>query len=179
MMLFQLVTHQPQALGRILQGTPVWVWGLLAALMALGLSQTLARQASTARVLALPVAMSVFSLFGVVSVFSSSGRLGATLAVWLVSAASVMFALRQLKPARHARFDPQARRFHLPGSWMPLVLIAAIFSLKYAVGIELALQPQTAQQPAFALTVCAVYGALTGLFAARALALWRMAAARH
>ena len=42
MMLFQLVTHQPQAVGRILQGTPVWVWGLLGALMALGLSQALA-----------------------------------------------------------------------------------------------------------------------------------------
>ena len=68
---------------------------------------------------------------------------------------------------------------HADGSALPLVLIAASVSLKYVVGIELALQPQTAQQPAFALTVCAVYGALTGLFAARALALWRMAAARH
>ncbi|WP_291010503.1 DUF6622 family protein [Hydrogenophaga sp.] len=179
MMLFQLVTHQPQAVGRILQGTPAWVWGLLAALMALGLSQTLARQASTARVLALPAAMSVLSLVGVVSAFSSSGRLGATLVAWLASAAAVMFVLRHLKPARHARFDPQARRFHLPGSWLPLVLIAAIFSLKYMVGIELALQPQTAQQPTFALTVCAVYGALTGIFAARALALWRMTTASH
>ena len=179
MMLFQLVTHQPQAVGRILQGTPAWVWGLLAALMALGLSQTLARQASTARVLALPLAMSLLSLLGVVSAFSRSGWLGATLAMWMVSASAMMFTLRQLKPPRHARFDPQARRFHLPGNWMPLVLIAAVFSLKSVVGIELALQPQTAQQPAFALTVCAAYGALTGLFAARALALWRMTASSH
>ena len=62
---------------------------------------------------------------------------------------------------------------------MPLALITAVFALKYAVGIELALQPQAAQQPAFALTVCALYGALTGLFAARALALWRLTHARN
>ena len=38
-MLIQMLVHQPQMLGPVLMHTPTWVWGLLATLTALGLSQ--------------------------------------------------------------------------------------------------------------------------------------------
>lgn len=35
-MLIQIATHQPQMLSAIVKHTPIWVWGLLAALLWLG-----------------------------------------------------------------------------------------------------------------------------------------------
>ena len=58
-MLIQIVRH-----------TPPWVWGLLAALVALGLSQTLPRQMSTRRVTVLPIVLLALSLAGVATTFS-------------------------------------------------------------------------------------------------------------
>lgn len=39
-MLIQVATHQPRRLPAIVQHTPVWVWGLLAALLWLGTLHT-------------------------------------------------------------------------------------------------------------------------------------------
>ena len=39
-MLIQIATHQPQMLSAIVKHTPIWVWGLLAALLWLGLPFT-------------------------------------------------------------------------------------------------------------------------------------------
>ena len=41
----------------ILQHTPVWVWGLLAVLVTLGLSQTRSRELSLTRVTVLPLVL--------------------------------------------------------------------------------------------------------------------------
>ena len=47
-MLIQMLVHHPQMLGTILKHTPTWVWGLLAALIALGLAPARSRSASLA-----------------------------------------------------------------------------------------------------------------------------------
>ena len=58
---------------------------------------------------------------------------------------------------------------------MPLALILGIFLTKYFVGVELALQPTLASSSEFALQIGTLYGVFNGLFAARALRLWRLA----
>jgi hypothetical protein len=75
-MLIQILTQQPHMLGAILKGTPVWVWGLLAALLALGASQLPDRKLSLPRVTMVPIAMLGFALFGMVSAFGNSGQPG-------------------------------------------------------------------------------------------------------
>ena len=57
---------------------------------------------------------------------------------------------------------------------MPMALIMAIFLTKYFVGVELALQPTLAASGEFALQIGTLYGIFNGLFAARALRLWRL-----
>ena len=57
---------------------------------------------------------------------------------------------------------------------MPLGLILGIFLTKYFVGVELALQPALARDSSFALQIALLYGVFNGLFAARALRLWRL-----
>ena len=71
-------------------------------------------------------------------------------------------------------YDPARRQFQLPGSWVPMALIMGIFLTKYFVGVELALQPALARDSSFALQIALLYGVFNGLFAARALRLWRL-----
>jgi hypothetical protein len=62
-------------------------------------------------------------------------------------------------------------RFGLRGSPWPLLLMWAIFGLRYAVAVQLVFHPALAQQTVLALAAPLLYGTLSGLFAARA---WRV-----
>ena len=158
-------------LNLILTQTPKWVWALLAALLWLGLSQTVSRTASLSRVTIMPLAMIGLSIFGVLSVFGTNLT---SLMVWL-AAGAVMFALILCTTrSQSIRYDPTKRLFSLPGSWVPLALILGIFVTKYVVGVMTALQPSLAQEANFALPIVALYGAFSGVFLSRAVRLWRL-----
>lgn len=175
-MLMHILIHQPCMLGTIVQHTPTWVWVLLAALLVLGVSQFVPRRASQARAALLPVVMTVFALFGLVTAFTGvEQRLSAT-AVWLVCTVSCTALALWLRPEASAatRFDSATRQFALPGSALPLLMILGIFLIKYGVGVELALQPGLASDLMFALGVAAVYGLFNGIFTARFLRLWQL-----
>ena len=75
-MLLQLIAQHPQALAQVVKNTPVWVWGLLAGLTALGLSQLRTRTVGALRTAIIPVAMTCLSLYGMVSAFGASPLLG-------------------------------------------------------------------------------------------------------
>ena len=75
-MLLQLLADHPQAVVPVLRQTPVWVWGLLAAFLALGLSQLRERTASLARVSLMPLAMTRFSGSGPYSAFGATPHRG-------------------------------------------------------------------------------------------------------
>ena len=173
-MLIQLLTQRPDAIGTILQRTPVWVWGLLAALLALGISQLKGRQVGLRRVVIVPVAWLGFALYGIYSAFGNSGQLVAALIAWLVAAASVTAILLQSLPQGDTRFEAASQTFSVPGSVVPLLLILGIFMTKYIVGIELAMNATLAQDASFVLPIALLYGAFNGIFTARALRLLRM-----
>ena len=177
-MLIQLLIQHPSALGSIVRNTPTWVWGLLAALLVLGTSQLFHRRANLARAGLMPVAMTVFSIYGMVSAFAASPMLGTALTLWFAAAlACTAVALRWRAAAPEgSRFDPVSRQFELPGSVVPMALILGIFLTKYIVGIELAMQASVARDAGFVLGVALLYGAFNGLFVARALRLWRLVA---
>jgi hypothetical protein len=175
-MLIQLLIHQPRAIGSVLGNTPVWVWGLLAGLLALGASQLFQRKASLLRVNLLPLSMTALSVFGTFTALRMSGQLTAALALWLLVAVATALAAMAWRPQapRGTVYDPARREFHLPGSAVPLLLIACIFLTKYAVGVELAMQPGLVRQSAFVFGLAAVYGVFNGIFFARAARLWRL-----
>jgi hypothetical protein len=173
-MLIQLLTQHPQALGTIVKQTPTWVWGLLAALLALGLSQLYSRQLTLRRVVILPAVMLGFGLYGLVSAFGNSGQIGAVLSAWLLAAAGVAAGVLQIAPPAGTRFDPASETFSVPGSVVPLLLILGIFMTKYIVGVELAMQGTQAHDAAFALPIALLYGGFNGIFTARALRLLRL-----
>ena len=88
--------------------------------------------------------------------------------------AMLLLGSRAAAPAG-TRFDPAARQFLLPGSWVPMALIVGVFLIKYSVGVQLALEPTLARHLGFAIAVTALYGLLSGLFAVRALRVLRLA----
>ena len=124
---------------QILSHTPRWVWALLAALLALGLSQRLDRRVRRAQLLALPLAMLALGLWSMAPGFIAQP---VAAVLWLVAiATTTRLGLRLPRPAT-ARWLAEEARLFLPGSWLPLVLILTIFSLRYAAGVGQGLHPE-------------------------------------
>lgn len=160
---------------QIISHTPTWVFVLFAVLLALGLSQLLTRTASLKRITILPVVMLGLALSGVVSAFGHGSHGASALAIW-VACALAAGALLFFRPLPEGtRYAPDQRKFTLPGSPVPLMLIMGIFCTKYAVGVALGMHPELAQNSNFALGISALYGVFSGVLAARAARLWRLA----
>lgn len=160
----------------IVQHTPVWVWGLFAALIALGLSQARDREMSLMRVTILPLVMIALSLSGV---FSAFGHFPIALGGWATGVGAALTLGRQFGrqffAVRGAAWSQQTATLHVPGSWLPLVLIVALFALKYVAGVSLALHPELAGDARFAGLVSLAYGTFSGLLLARGRSLRNLA----
>ena len=160
-MLLQIILH-----------TPKWVFAVFVLLVWLGCKQLMSGSVSLAKVTVVPIAMAGLSLAGVISAFGDSP--GALLGWAVAAAALVLVVLQQPLPAG-TRYDRAAREFQVAGSAVPLVLMMGIFFTKYVVGVALAMHPELRQQASFAVAVPMLYGAFSGIFAARAVRLWKLA----
>lgn len=158
----------------VVHNTPFWVWGLLAGLVALGLSQTRTREVSLTRLTVLPLALLGLSFAGVVGAF---GRMPLALAAWGTGVAVALTLGRRLVATRRAAASQHRGFVVVPGSVLPLVLILALFGVKYFAGASLGMHPALASDSGFAAGCSLAYGVFAGLFAARALSL-RQATAR-
>jgi hypothetical protein len=160
---------------QILASTPKWVFGLFILLLVMGLRQMRSYRASLLRIAILPVAMKTLAVYGVLSAFGASS---AALFAW-VAAASVaaVIVLRRPLP-RTTRFDAATRTFEVTGSVVPLLLMMGIFFTKYVVAVQLAMHPALAHQTDVELVVGTLYGAFSGIFAARGVRLWKLALRR-
>ncbi|MDA7414837.1 hypothetical protein PGB34_00540 [Xenophilus arseniciresistens] len=159
---------------QILLHTPAWVFVLFAALLWLGTRQLSASAMPLWRVTAMPVAMVMLAVYGVVTAFGHSPAGLGGLLCWALAAAAVAQAVQRRPLHEQVRYDAATRRVQLPGSWVPLLLIMGIFLTKYGVGVLLALHPGYARHATFALGISTLYGLFSGLFAGRALRLWRL-----
>ncbi len=155
----------------IVQHTPLWVWGLFAGLVALGLVQTRDRAMTLPRILMTPAVMLALSLAGVVGAF---GGRPLALGAWVVGLGLSLLAGRRAARPQGARWSGAQRRLQVPGSWLPLALIVGLFAIKYLAGVSLAIAPRLAADATFAGGCSLVYGLFSGLFLARAMALWAL-----
>lgn len=156
---------------QIVTNTPPWVWALLAALVALGIWQSLPRRLPARRALVMPLLLLTLSLVGLLSTFAAAPL---PVLAWLAGLGVALAAGRPLVRPRGARWDAQAALFHVRGSWLPLLLILALFAIKYGVGVALALRPGLIRDVGFDVAVGFAYGLFSGLFLARAASLWRL-----
>jgi len=172
MQLTSQTTVLPPMIVQILINTPLWVWGLLAALLVLGVGQSRSRTVGLRRVILLPLGMAALSLYSTISTFGASP---AVLGSWLATALVLVLAVTQFPVPAGARYDCTSRQFQLPGSWIPMVLIMGIFLTKYAVGVSLVMHPELKSSANFSLAIGTLYGVFSGVFAGRAIRLIRLA----
>ena len=156
----------------ILHGAPGWVWALLAALVALGVSQSFPRLMTTRRATIVPIALFVLSLYGVVSAFRQQTF---ALTAWVAGVATSLMLVSATGAFRGISWSDEHQRIRVPGSWLPLVLIMGLFATKFGVGASLAMQPSLAADPVFATAAGLAYGGFSGLFLGRGLVMLKVA----
>lgn len=159
-MLFEIVSH-----------TPTWVWALLSGLLALGLWQRRSRQVKPARLLALPLVMLALGLWTLGPGFVAQPLLGL---VWLAALGAGLAWGRGRRAPAGTHWDASAQTLFLAGSWTPLLLIMAIFMLRYAAAVSLALQPAWRTALAVQMPLAMTFGLLSGFFLGRTLGLWQL-----
>lgn len=155
----------------ILKYTPKWVFGLLIFLIVLGVKQSNDRAVKKLMILPLPLGMVFLSFFGA---YSSFGLAPMPIGLWFIALVGISYAVAEYFPVKGVSFDSAKESFFIPGSWLPLILMMVIFFTKYVVGILNALQPSIIVSTGFVIGCSLVYGIFSGLFAVRAISMWRV-----
>jgi hypothetical protein len=148
----------------LLARTPTWVWAILAVIIVIGLLQARDQQMARARLLILPLLWLAYGAWGVEASF---GLAAAPLAAWVAGLLLSLLLARRSGWPGSASFDPASQRFRVPGSWLPMALMLAIFAAKFALGVALAMQPQLARSLPVAAGFALLFGALSGVFLGR------------
>lgn len=161
-----------QMLAMILANVPVWVWAILAFVIAMGLRLSREQRMSRGRLMLVPAIWLVYGAWGVESTF---GLAAAPLLAWAAGLAASVALVRRSGWASQARVE--AGTYVVPGSWMPLGLMLAIFCAKFALGMGLAMNPALAHQTGAAVGFSALFGLLSGAFLGRSLNI--LGAGRH
>ena len=154
---------------QILTRTPSWVFALFFGLFALGLVQVRARQLNGWRLVLLPASMLALSLLGVWSAHRTDG---VALAAWGGALIAMVAAGVLLPPLPGAAYARDTGRFAVPGSWLPLAAMLAIFFTRYAITV---VDVIGAVPHGVATLGCLVYGLGSGFLLARALRIARTA----
>lgn len=153
------------------QHIPTWVFFILLGLIALGLRQTRTRQLGRRRLLGVSIALTLFTLVGVVQQWRPTPWLMLALLSWAAANLLVSWALSLGPATEGASYDPVTRRFTVPGSYLPLVLFMTIFACKFVVGMASATAPEHIHSITAAIGISTLYGVFSGLLNARA---WRL-----
>jgi uncharacterized membrane protein len=159
-------------IGQILSNTPTWVFVLFFVLLMFGVMQARTRTVRMIPALLLPAGMIALSLAGINSSF---GLTTVPLTSWAAALAMAAVVGYSLFRDKRVMYDATAKTFFVPGSWLPLAVIMAIFFAKYFYAVMHALRADIITKPQFVVALSAVYGLLSGYFAARALNLIKQA----
>jgi hypothetical protein len=147
---------------------PLWPFAILAGLLALGYRQSRDRVVRPGTLATLALAMLALSVYGVTAAFGANV---VPVLAWAAGfAASVFVAGPVFAPRGLAR---EGRGVRVPGSWLPLGLMVGIFAAKFVLGYATGVQAHMVHEAWFIATASAVFGLLSGAFAARAAAVHR------
>lgn len=157
---------------QILAHTPIWVYATFLMLLGFGLIQTRTRTVRKLPALLFPAGMLALSLAGI---YTSFGLAMIPLVAWgmaLTMATAVGYTF-----FRDTRIHCKATdgAFFIPGSWVPLVIMMAIFATKYGYAVMHAYNAEGIATPMFIGGLSAVYGLLSGYFSSRAVNLIQLA----
>lgn len=146
---------------QILSGTPWWVWALAVYFINMGYQATKPRTVPLLRLAILPTLFFYLSLQNLLHAFNFGPLTIATWASALICGISLGWWRNKRTPIQ---VDQQKKQVHLPGSWIPLILVIGIFSIKYYFGYTQATNPQRFKDPLFELTTLSLTSLFSGFF---------------
>lgn len=155
----------------ILKHTPPWVFVLFFALLIMGYLQSKDRVFGRGKIILLPIVMIGLSFYGVLSAFGIGQPL--SLVSWVGGMAIAGGLSLSFPSPLGVTYSTTDLSFSVPGSWLPFYLMMAIFATKYTVGVILVRQLAIANEESFIVSVCLIYGLISGIFLFRALTIWR------
>jgi hypothetical protein len=129
--LLQIVVH-----------TPLWVWPMMAAIIALGLYGLRPRVVSPWRLVALPLVGVAVSLTAVVQ----SAQPAMAAAAWALALLAGLPLGNILGRRRPAQWQDDGR-LQIAGGWFVLVFALSIFAVRYALGVVFGVAPALKADP--------------------------------
>lgn len=157
----------------ILTGTPIWVYPLFLLLLWLGFSASRQRTRSRFALIRLPC---IFVVWSILNIWLNARNLVPTVGAWaggVILGASIGYLMfRSARVTRHT----DAELIVVPGTWLTLCLIVAIFAMNYMFGYLRARSPGLLDSYPHALLVTGLSGVSGGIFIGQATAYLRKAA---
>lgn len=140
----------------------MYVWPLLAYVIFIGIK---ARKKNVIPLKVLLIAPAIFSTWSFYSIITRYGANFFILSIALSSMLLGIYAGYLMMHKTTMRFDKLKKQVELPGSWITLILLMLLFSIKYFLGVTNALVPELAGSwillvPEFAAIIIA--GVLVG-----------------
>lgn len=157
-------------MSEIISHTPLWVFAIFFTLLILGFIQSKERIVKVKTVFILPIAMIIFSFFGVYSVFGISIL---TISLWIIGLITTLIIGLKLAYPKLASFSVQNNKLTIPGSWTPLLFMMAIFFTKYFVGFAVARELPLVNEHIFIVLLCLLYGSFSGIFLSRSFVMFK------
>lgn len=153
-------------LNQIITNTPTYVWAILAFLMYRGFKATMDRELEIRAVVIIPLVMLALSVQGISSGFGVEPLVIASwLLAMLLGAAISWSRVNQ----NNVRILKDKNLVFYRGSWAPLIMMMAIFVIKYVVNVALHVNPALHTDTLFVLMSTALFGIFNGLFLGRML----------
>ncbi len=118
--------------------------------------------------------MVVMPCYGIITAFPHQPL---AVAAWAMGVAAALAISTALKSWSDISWSEQHRSLLLPGSWVPLALFLGLFATKYITNLMLAMDPPLKFDGYFVMLAGLAYGAFSGIFLGRGVAMWKVA--RH
>ena len=157
-------------MSELISHTPTWVFAIFFTLLVLGFIQSKERIVKVKTVFILPIAMIIFSFFGVSSVFGLSIL---TMSLWALGLVTTLVIGLKLAYPSLVSFSDQSNKLTIPGSWVPLFFMMAIFFTKYFVGFAVARELPIVNEHIFIVLLSLLYGAFSGIFLSRGFVMFK------
>lgn len=155
---------------RILADTPWWVWVLFVFLVIRGVKSM---RPATGPLWRFAIVPAVFLLWGLSSLVDSFGATALSLGSYIVALAIGAAAGWALMAPVPVRADRAHGLVAVPGGPATLILILAVFAVKYGFGVWQGMDPQVVGNIWFLLADCGISGIVAGMFIGRFANLWR------
>lgn len=144
--------------------TPWWVYLLFVYLIKVGIGASKTKVVPLKKLVILPIIFTALSIHTMIVSFHFTSM------VFIVWFASILVGtlFGYLLVYKHQfRVDKKQYLIELPGTWITLIMILAIFVSKYYFGYAMSADPAVVNNTVFEFTMLSVSGVITGLFIGR------------